>query len=178
MTDPAYTDACHHRTPTAAPTQRLIAKETGLYPADNITAAHVDEIMDAIEDLPGLINGAGRGLEQAEKEAARRTMVTEGAASVIIGRIEKVLGETGDGAGHAVGSELTVADLAVYGQFTHLFSGFFDGLNVDMLKTWPNIQSIRKAVASHPKVKAFYDEGAGKAMPEPALTLFKSVRDL
>lgn len=153
---------------------RFIAKHCGLYPEDPLVSAQVDEIIDAIEDLPGMINGAGRGLEQAEKEAARRTEVSaEGAAGKLIIKIDGVIGKSFQG--FAVGDKMTLADIHTYTTFSHMFSGFFDGLSIDMLAAFPNIQKVRKAVGSDPRVaKHFAEGGVGAKLPESTLSCFKS----
>jgi len=52
---------------------RMVGKETGLYPSaefnDNFTAAKIDELMDALEDVGSITNAVGRGLPKEEKEA-------------------------------------------------------------------------------------------------------------
>ena len=108
--------------------QRFIARHTGFYPEDFLQAASVDELIDALEDLPGMINSAGRGMEQKEKEAARVALVgADGNAGKILSAIDATIGAFGDGAGHSVGESITLADIATFTTTTHLFSGFFDG---------------------------------------------------
>ena len=159
--------------------QRFIARHTGFYPEDFLQAASVDELIDALEDLPGMINSAGRGMEQKEKEAARVALVgADGNAGKILSAIDATIGAFGDGAGHSVGESITLADIATFTTTTHLFSGFFDGLDISMLTAWPNIQAVRKAVSNHPDVTKYYDEGAGTKMPDGQLATFKSARDL
>ena len=140
---------------------RYVAKMAGLYPEDALQAAFVDDIVDGIDDIGPMVNGAGKGLEQAEKEAARVEEVTKGKAKSILDIIEADIKSLGDGAGHSVGSTLTFADIVIFTMTTNTFCGFFDGLNVGMLKDWPAIQSVNKTVANHPAVRKYYDEGTG-----------------
>merc|ERR1712216_135892 len=106
--------------------QRFIATQTGFYPSDDILlAAKIDELVDAVEDLPGVVNAAGRDMEQAYKEAERRAVVgPDGRAGILLGKIDKCIGDAG--ATFAVGDVMTLADIAIFTQATHIFSGFFD----------------------------------------------------
>jgi glutathione S-transferase len=137
---------------------RFVGKETNLYPTDSIAAAKVDELMDALEDLSGKTFPIGAGLPQAEKEAARKEACETGGATYgILEKLEKFISENGTN-GHAVGENLTVADLFLYATSSHLVSGIFDGVPADTLDAFPIIQACRKVVRSHPVVTKFYDE--------------------
>jgi len=140
---------------------RYVAKMAGLYPEDALQAAFVDDIVDGIDEINAMVNGAGKGLEQAEKEAARFEEVTKGKVKAILDIVEADIKSLGDGAGHSVGSTLTFADIIIFTMTTNTFCGFFDGLSVDMLGGWPGIQSVNKTVSNHPAVRKYYDEGNG-----------------
>ena len=140
---------------------RYVAKMAGLYPEDALQAAFVDDIVDGIDEIGPMVNGAGKGLEQAEKEAARVQEVTEGKVKTMLDTLEASIKSLGDGAGHSVGSTLTFADIVIFTNTVNTFCGFFDGLSVDMLKDWPAIQSVNKTVSNHPAVRKYYDEGNG-----------------
>merc|ERR1712019_328125 len=116
------------------------------------------------------------GMEQSEKEAERRKIVKEGTASALITKIDTVIGNARKGS-YIVDNKLSVADIHVYAMFSHMFCGFFDGLSVDMLSAWPNIQAVRKTVACLPAVVKFYDEGSGKVLNESHRAAFTSARD-
>ena len=113
---------------------RFVAKMAGLYPEDALQAAFVDDIVDGIDEIGPMVNGAGKGLEQAEKEAARVQEVTEGKVKTMLDTLEASIKSLGDGAGHSVGSTLAFADIAIFANMANTFCGFFDGLSVDMPK--------------------------------------------
>jgi glutathione S-transferase len=143
---------------------RYAAKMVGLYPEDALQAAFVDDSVDGIDELGPMVNGAGKGLEQADKEAARVEEVTKGKTKAVLDTLEASIQSLGDGAGHSVGNTLTFADIVIFTTTVNTFCGFFDGLSVDMLKDWPAIQSVNKTVSNHPAVRKYYDEGNGSKL--------------
>ena len=64
--------------------QRLVAKYTGLYPKDPVAAAHVDAVMDILEDFISFVKNSAHGIDsktEPEKfEAARTECATTGAS--------------------------------------------------------------------------------------------------
>eukprot|EP00005_Dracoamoeba_jomungandri_P012535 CAMPEP_0174277598 /NCGR_PEP_ID=MMETSP0439-20130205/61021_1 /TAXON_ID=0 /ORGANISM="Stereomyxa ramosa, Strain Chinc5" /LENGTH=345 /DNA_ID=CAMNT_0015369935 /DNA_START=24 /DNA_END=1059 /DNA_ORIENTATION=- len=93
---------------------RYIGKETGLYPTDNWTAAKVDEVLDACEDVYGKIGPTFR-LQGEEQKAAREALVAEGGAfHVYLSGFESIANEMGTDKGFIVGDSLTIADLKLY----------------------------------------------------------------
>jgi len=160
---------------------RYAAKMAGLYPEDALQAAFVDDIVDGIDELGPMINSAGKGLDQAEKEAARVEEATKGKVKAVLDTLEASIQSLGDGAGHSVGNTLTFSDIVIFATTVNTFCGFFDGLSVDMLKDWPAIQSVNKTVSNHPAVRKYYDEGNGSKIggmwTEEIRAAFISVRD-
>merc|ERR1712013_710135 len=111
--------------------------------------------MDATEDLLPATNNAGKGLEQAEKEKARKEALEEGGAVYnILKKINAIISEDG----YAVGDSLTVADLFVFGSVNLVVSGWFDGVPLDALDRFDNMTKLRKNVRSNAGVCKFYDE--------------------
>ena len=136
---------------------RLIGKETGLYPADNLLAAKVDSLMDGTEDLFPKTNAVGQGLPQAEKEAARKAAAEKGGEVYgLLERIDSYIGIHGAG-GHAVGDSFTIADLFVYVITSNIVSGLFDGIPSSALDDFENVKAVRKTVRSHPGVVKYFD---------------------
>eukprot|EP00565_Helicotheca_tamesis_P008879 CAMPEP_0185739704 /NCGR_PEP_ID=MMETSP1171-20130828/36008_1 /TAXON_ID=374046 /ORGANISM="Helicotheca tamensis, Strain CCMP826" /LENGTH=221 /DNA_ID=CAMNT_0028411339 /DNA_START=40 /DNA_END=705 /DNA_ORIENTATION=- len=135
---------------------RLVGKMTGLYPTDPIAAARVDELMDAAEDIGAVTMKAGVGLEQAEKEAARKVYCEEGGATY--GLLQRLDTKIGSNEGvFAVGDSVTIADLYIYCNSSNLISGLFDGVPTNALDGFENLMALRKAVRSHPSVIQWYD---------------------
>ena len=144
---------------------RLVGKAAGLYPADALAAARCDELCDTIDDVQGKLNAVGQGLEKEAKEAARAEATEPGGdIAALFAKIEAFCAAHGTGGGgHAVGGALTIADLQLFGQLGFLGSGFFDGVAPTVFDRYPAIQAVRKAVATHPAVLAWYD-GRGDAV--------------
>ena len=155
---------------------RLAGKASDLYPVDDaVLAAQVDEIVDFSDDFLGSINLIGRGMEPEEKNAARLACVSPGGK--IHGMLEKLEASIGarGGAGFVVGSRLTTADIQVFACTTCLISGFWDGVPPTALDGFPNLQAVRKNVATQPAVQAWYDSGDRGTGYGAA---FKAARDL
>ena len=53
--------------------------------------------------------------------------------------------------------------LQLFGQLGFIGSGFYDGVAPSVFDRFPAIQAVRKAVATHPAVLAWYD-GRGDAV--------------
>jgi len=140
--------------------QRLVAKHTGLYPKDSVAAAHVDAVMDICEDFISFIINSAKGIDlKTESEkfiAARLECATTGKLGQGLANLEKFLLKTGT-EGFAVGDKATIADVVLFGGLTFLGSGFFDGIPADYTNKFPRITSIRKKMANHKAIAAYYD---------------------
>mmetsp|Transcript_9629 Transcript_9629/g.10882 ORF Transcript_9629/g.10882 Transcript_9629/m.10882 type:complete len:231 (+) Transcript_9629:40-732(+) len=152
---------------------RLVGKYTGLYPADPLLAVRVDELLDVLEDIGSKTNATGRGLEQAEKDAKRLEAVSKGGnVYALLEKVDAFFGTHGAN-GFAVGSALTVADLAVYAATGMLSCGFYDGVPKEVLTPFANVQANRKTVANLPEIVALID-----AQTNPVYGVLKEARAL
>lgn len=144
---------------------RFVGKHVDdLYPSDPLRAARCDELMDALEDVGVKTNAAGQGLEQAEKEAKRKEAVETGAVAQLLEKVDAYIGAQGS-AGHSVGDKMTVADLMLFAQAGTLISGLFDGVPLDCLDRFGNIQALRKAVAAEPACNKWLKDW-GEGLPK------------
>eukprot|EP00750_Incisomonas_marina_P016679 INCI19276.2.p1 GENE.INCI19276.2~~INCI19276.2.p1 ORF type:complete len:313 (+),score=51.74 INCI19276.2:133-939(+) len=134
---------------------RFVARLTGFYPADPLQAAHVDAVIDGASDLVPAVMKVGVGLDQAAKEAARLEACKSGAVGALLSKIEGFVTSSGKD-GHAVGDSLTLADIFLFAVGTAFVSGTFDGVPEDLFAAYPNIEGVRKTVAAHPDVIAYY----------------------
>lgn len=150
---------------------RYVGKVAGLYPKDPIAAAMVDEIIDTCEDIQSAVMAAGRGMEKTEKEKARLEAITSGQPAKLL----KILDSFVTPKGYMVGDSITLADLFVFAYTGFVTSGFFDGVPKDAMKNFPKLQTVRKAVASHPAVIKRYE---AEKSTNPAYKEFASVKDL
>lgn len=148
----------------------LIAKQTGFYPADPVTAAKVDMVVGVLDDIAQATNKAGAGLPQAEKEAARKAEYSEGGkAAGLIAKLEAFAKANGS-EGHVVGNSFTLADFLLFVGSSMFVSGFYDGVPKTIFDATPCLNSARKAVGSLPLVQAFYAKNT-----DPLSQLFKTI---
>lgn len=133
---------------------RFVAQTVGFYPEDHLTAARCEQIGDALADVAKTIMKVGAGLTKPELEKARQESCQNGAIKALLDRIESVIGLHGS-EGHAVGAELTVTDFSIFAGTATMVSGHYDGIPKDVFENYPRMQSIRKRVATLPKVAAY-----------------------
>lgn len=156
---------------------RLIGKETGSYPKDDLAAARVDELMDAIDDISQLVNAAGRGMEQAEKEAARKEAVSSGSVFNLLTNIEAYISKHGQD-GFCIGDSPTIADFQLAVVISFVSSGFFDGVDSSAFKPFPVMCKVRKTVGRLPAVTKFYEGMAPEDKEKYSSLLMKMGEDL
>ena len=129
------------------------AKLAGMHPTDDIwAAAKVDECINGCTDVTGTI-GATFRLPDEEKAAARAALIApDGRLTMHLGGLEKICAANGS-CGHAVGTSLTVADLAIWRLCGWLSSGVIDGIPADYVaSTFPAVSQCVAATDAHPKV--------------------------
>eukprot|EP00467_Chlorarachnion_reptans_P013641 CAMPEP_0114491304 /NCGR_PEP_ID=MMETSP0109-20121206/2926_1 /TAXON_ID=29199 /ORGANISM="Chlorarachnion reptans, Strain CCCM449" /LENGTH=225 /DNA_ID=CAMNT_0001668023 /DNA_START=113 /DNA_END=790 /DNA_ORIENTATION=+ len=153
---------------------RFVGKKAKLYPSDDLAAAKVDEMMDVCEDLGKLVNDTGKGMEKAEKEKARVESSTKGPIAAFLKKVDAYIAKNGKD-GHVVGDKLTIADLFLFCNSSFLVCGFYDGMSKDVLKSYPNIQAVRKTVASVPEIQKRYEN---EKSASPVFKFFASAKDL
>lgn len=146
---------------------RMVGKETNLYPtSDIVAAALVDSFMDAAEDMGAKTFAVGQGMEQAEKEAARKAACEKGGPIyTILEKIDAFIAANGK-EGYTVGDSLTIADLYLYTGSSNFVSGLYDGVPANALDDFKNIMQVRKTVRSHPDVVEYY-EGLDESIKMP-----------
>mmetsp|Transcript_70727 Transcript_70727/g.127426 ORF Transcript_70727/g.127426 Transcript_70727/m.127426 type:complete len:174 (-) Transcript_70727:40-561(-) len=154
---------------------RLVGKCNDLYPSDPIMAGLCDDLMDACDDIFVVISSAGSSLEKTEMLAARKACVEPGGkVHFVLSTIDRLISELGSG-GHAVGNQMTTADLMIFANCCHLAMPHWEGVPTTVLDDFANINALRKVVATHPAVQSWYDDdahGSGRGAG------FKACRDL
>mmetsp|Transcript_294 Transcript_294/g.806 ORF Transcript_294/g.806 Transcript_294/m.806 type:complete len:231 (-) Transcript_294:341-1033(-) len=138
---------------------RFVGRQTSpqLYPDDPYLAQRVDELVDAVEDMAATVREAGKGLEGDAKLAARKEAAESGTIYAWLAKINGFIRTYGSG-GYSIGSQLTTADLALFCSTCSLVSGVFDGIPLDCVNKFTNIQQVRKQVATLPAVMKWYDD--------------------
>lgn len=140
---------------------RLVGKEAGLYPTARdhvVQAALIDSLMDACEDIWQKCNAVGQGLPPDEKKLARAEAVAPcGVVYQLLQKVEAFCQQHGKD-GYAVGIDMSVADLYVYGACGGLVSGLYGGVPTDAIDKpeFKHIMAIRKSVRKHPAVQKYY----------------------
>ena len=128
------------------------AKLAGMHPEDAWDAAKVDECINGCTDVTGTV-GKTFGMKDDEKVSARAALIAaDGRLTLHLGGLEKICSENG-GCSYAVGSTMTVADIAIWRLVGWLSSGVIDGIPGDYVSTtFPHLAELVTAVDAHPKV--------------------------
>ncbi|KAJ1461817.1 hypothetical protein M885DRAFT_506950 [Pelagophyceae sp. CCMP2097] len=126
-----------------------------LYPKDALKALHIDEIIDAFEDVRKLLVPTFKIADQKEKEAARAQLFSAGGACTAL--LVKINQFAACNAGPwIVGGSCTLADVWCFYACNFLRSTFWDGLPTNFLDQHTKLSKVCNAVASIPAVAAFY----------------------
>ncbi|KAJ3012659.1 cytochrome c oxidase subunit 1 [Thoreauomyces humboldtii] len=138
----------------STPILRYVAKlaNNGLYPTDAFEALKVDEYLNVLEDIQGLIRPSFFEQDADKKIAMRKALIgPDGDMTKMIKALEKAVSSSGSN-GYSVGSKITIADLGIYVHIGWFSSGILDGFPTDMYTAYPKLQAIHDAVNTHPKV--------------------------
>eukprot|EP00966_Prymnesium_polylepis_P259302 5989287-Prymnesium_polylepis.1 len=140
------------------------SKLAGLHPADAWLAAKVEECISGCTDVTSTI-AKTMGLPADEKVPARQKLcASDGRLTLHLGGLEHICTQNGSN-GFAVGSSLTVADLAIWRLAGWVSSGNIDGIPKSFVAdNFPAISKVCAAVDAHPKVcewKALHPKNYG-----------------
>lgn len=150
---------------------RWIGAHSGLYPRDHLLAAHVDELLDGLDDVLTCIKSTGAGLNEGAQAAARAAALAPGGgAANLCAKIDQFIAAHGED-GHAVGSSLTLADIQLFWFASLMMSGCLDGVPREALSGYPHIQAVRKTVGTLPKVRDRYISHASEGVQVPHFEL-------
>jgi len=138
---------------------RYAGRLSGLYPSDALVAAKVDQLVDGCADVGSCLDPSFRE-QDAEKKLALRAAFMETSFPRYVGAIERLV----EGP-FAVGEELTIADLSIYGMVAGFRAGYLDGIPTDCVcaEKFPKICKLVELVDANPAVKAWNDAHAPKA---------------
>jgi len=128
---------------------RYIARQSGLYGNDARTAAKIDMIVDGINDIRAK-GYAIRNAPEDKKEEEKKKFANE-VLPQWTGYFEKIVKSSGGP--WALGSEFTLADIALYNLF---FSVKVD--YPDVLKNSPTLTSLSQRVTERPKIAKYIKE--------------------
>lgn len=128
-------------------------KLAGLQSEDPWLVARVDEVINGCTDVTGTI-GSTFSLPAAEKVKKRQELISSGGRLTMeLSGLEGIV--AGNGCkGHAVGTSLSVADLAIWRLSGWLSNGSLDGVPSEYVSSnFPEIAGVCASVDSHPKVQ-------------------------
>ena len=137
---------------------RFCGKLSGLYPADALAAAKVDQIIDAATDITTKVSPTMRIQDEAAKMAARSALASD-TLPEWFGYLEALLPEGDDAV--FVGDNMTIADLAIWRLMGWFTGGFLDGIPATVVEGFPRLMAHSERVGSHPKVSQWMKENYG-----------------
>lgn len=129
---------------------RYCGKLAGLYPADDLAAALVDQILDSANDCTATLSASMREADMGKRLEMRKQLATA-TLPTWLGYYEALLNQA-DGPFFA-GAMLTVADLCVAGLLGWLTGGVLDGIPSSLADPFPRLRALIGAVSKHPKVQ-------------------------
>ena len=128
---------------------RFCGKLADLYPKDDdFLAAQIDQFIDFQTDIYSLILFSGKDVSEKQKLLNREELVA-GELKTKLKMLEDNLSDSG---AWSVGSNMSIADLALWRNMGWLVSGTIDGIPKDVLNEFPKIKSICSLVDEHPDV--------------------------
>ena len=128
---------------------RFCGKLSGMYPKnDDVLAAQIDQFLDMATDITDLIFTTGHD-EDEETKKIKRQELCKGELARKLKMLDKSVGDEGD---WVLGSDLGLADIAIWRLLGWLSSGILDGIPTDLIRAFPRISRVCRAVDSHPKI--------------------------
>lgn len=137
-------------------------RKGGLMPADPENELLVNQLLCTTADIEGKCFPVFFHPDPEQKQEKMKLLLEE-ILPFWLDRLDKMIGNFGDGAGHCVGSTMTVADLNIYASLSWLcVKGGEHGIPKDLCDKYPNISKVVEVVDAHPKVKEWNAMSAAK----------------
>ena len=141
---------------------RFCGKLADLYPKDDdLLAAKIDQFIDVQTDIYSLILFSGKDVSEKQKLLNRKELVA-GELKTKLKMLEDNLSESGS---WSVGSNISIADLALWRNMGWLVSGTIDGIPKNVLHECQKIKSICSLVDQHPEVVEWMSRTYSKNYP-------------
>jgi len=142
---------------------RFCGKLSGLYPKnDDYKAALIDQIIEGAQDINYLVTLSGRDKDLERKKIARDILATRHLPKWFQ-FLEDLLKQNTESI-YFVGSDLTIADLAIWRLLGWLKSGMLDGVPTTILDNYENLNKLREQIYKNPKVIKWMNEVYGKTI--------------
>jgi prostaglandin-H2 D-isomerase / glutathione transferase len=134
---------------------RFCGKLSGHYPADDIAAARVDELIDVATDITFRISPSIRESDPEIKRALRRELA-ETTLPKWFDDLEKYIARVQVGErGYLVADQLTIADFAIWRMIGWISEGVLDGIPTDILTPFPLLEAHYEMMKSTPEIEAW-----------------------
>ena len=128
---------------------RLCGKLANLYPNNNnLLAARIDQFIDFLTDLNSLISFSGKDVSEEQKLLNRKNL----AAGELKRKLCILEGNISESDPWVTGSEISIADIAIWRTMGWMVSGTVDGFPKNLLEEFPKIKRVCKSVDTYPKV--------------------------
>ena len=128
---------------------RFCGKLADLYPKDDdFLAAQIDQFIDFQTDIFSLISFSGKDVSEKQKLLNREELVA-GELKTKLKMLEDNLSDSGS---WSVGSNMSIADLALWRNMGWLVSGTIDGIPKNVLNEFQKIKGICSLVDEHREV--------------------------
>ena len=135
---------------------RFAGQYSGLVPSDSYQAAKADEFIDGMGPLARALDTTFGISDVNERVQLRKALFeSEGEGTKNLQMYEKKIGESPTG--WAAGTdEMSIADLKLFTELFALFSGNYDGIEVPVIKSYPNLLKYHSKVANEKRIKEHY----------------------
>ena len=129
---------------------RFCGKLSGIYPKnDDVLAAQIDQFLDMATDITDLIFTTGRD-EDEETKKIKRQELYKGELARKVEMLDKNIRDESD---WVLGFDLGLADIAIWRLMGWLSCGILDGIPTDLIRAFPRISRVCRAVDEHPKIQ-------------------------
>ncbi|MBM08502.1 MAG: glutathione S-transferase [Magnetovibrio sp.] len=129
---------------------RFCGKLSGIYPEnDALLAARIDQFLDFATDITVLVFNSGVD----DDEVIRREKREELFRGELARKLQILEKNINDNSNWVIGSDLGLADIAIWRLMGWLSSGMVDGIPTTFLKGYKRIAQVCSAVDAHPKIQ-------------------------
>ncbi|XP_022109993.1 S-crystallin 4-like [Acanthaster planci] len=128
---------------------RYVGREFGLYGNTSLEAAHIDQVIDTVDDSWAVVNDLYVGTKE-EQTASTRKFLTE-VTPLVYATLDRLL-DLEQAGEYFVGNSITIADLFF---FTTVDFVNFVSKGSNSLKKFPKLMAVKGRVADNPKVAAW-----------------------
>jgi len=138
---------------------RYCGKISNLYSSNDVSAAKIDQIIDAATDITNIVSPTIREKDEQKKIEDRKLLKNK-----LLPRwfkyLENILLE--NNSQWFVDNKITIADIAIWRLVGWLISGIIDGIPTSIVDGFPKLKNVHYSVHNHPKVQEWMKKTYGK----------------